>query len=63
MAARLGNVIWWTCLVVGLLSALLGLIVLVNPGTGAGVWLPRYFGFAVVSIVFGRAARYVLAGR
>ncbi len=63
MSARLGDVIWWTCLGASILSALAALIVGVDPGDDANIWIPRYVIFAIGAPLFGRAVRYVLAGR
>lgn len=63
MAARLGNVIYWSCCVVAVIALVVGLIVLINPGRDAAIWIPRYFGTAIGAFIVGRAARYILAGR
>lgn len=63
MAARLGDVIYWAmCGVAALALALLAFVAL-NPGSEAVPW-GIFFGVAaVVAWLFGRAVRYVLAGR
>lgn len=69
MIARLGNVIYWSCAGLALLLLLwLGGASLIafasgNPMTELGVAVALVGGCAAAIWLFGRACRYVLAGR
>ena len=62
MAARLGNVLYWLACVGAVLALVLAVVVAVNPGANAQLWIGVYTAAAVVIWLVGRAVRYVLAG-
>lgn len=66
MAARLGRVIYWAGCAVAAIGVLLAAVVFLSwemsPPAHAINWMLLYVGVAAAAWLFGRAARYVLAG-
>lgn len=67
MIERLANVIYWLCTGVAVIPIAAIFIVLLSwgglPPTRQQHWLFIYAGAAIGIWLFGRAARYILAGR
>jgi hypothetical protein len=61
MMARLGNVIYWLSSLLAALFAVLGIAIYFEDGFALHNSTPMFF--AVALYAFGRAVRYILAGR